>query len=228
MGPQMSQNPDHLEHISVLLASAKGAVLEIGPGTGDHMIRYKPAVDAGKIMHFVCAEPNEHLHPILLEKMLEIGLEKERIAILACGAEARSLLPALKDVGLIPASELSVPEKGVFDTIVSIKSLCSSPQHLLPDTVAVLQALLRLNADARFLFFEHCANETDRVTRAWMKCINPVWAFFVGGCRLDGQLDRVCKDMRGWRELDVRTVTGGWSGSGVEMFRWVRGECVKG
>lgn len=229
----MADSPDSVKYLQPLLSKTRGVVLELGPGSGDQMARYKDIV--GQIQHFYCAEPNEHLHGKLLEKMLEAGFQREKVTILTCGAEAGSLLPALKTEGLIETDlgrevlARSLEEKngtgiGVFDTIVSVKSLCSSPQSLLPETIAVLQALLRPHAGARFLWYEHVGNTEDKVTYAWAKVVNPLWSFFVGGCRLDSPLDQVCKEVRGWKESDVFKLP---EQNGYELLRWVRAEYVK-
>lgn len=213
----MAASPLQVDHIEDLLSRAHGTILELGPGGGDQMFHYK----SGQIKRAYAAEPNAFLHPKLLEKAEEAGLGG-RYTALEAGAQPGSLLPALKKAGLIPSTSSSLPEGGIFDSIITVKSLCSAPQEQLPATVAVIQALLKPGGE--FLFFEHLGNNSDQITQAYAWLVNWIWPVLMGGCRLDGKLDRVIMSMGGWEERDLHT-TGEYKGH--EIFRYVKGVCRK-
>jgi SAM-dependent methyltransferase len=213
LGPRMAASPLQIDYIDSLLKRAHGTVLELGPGGGDQMYHY----DSSKITRMLGAEPNAFLHPKLQQKAAEAGI-KSYFAIEA-GAQPASLLPALKSAGVITGN---LPDDGIFDTIVAVKSLCSAPQKQMYETVAVIQALLKPGGE--FLFFEHLGNNDDRITRAYASVLDLVWPMLMGGCRLDGKLDRVVMGIGGWDERDLHT-TGEFKGH--EVFRYVKGICRK-
>lgn len=198
VGPKMAASEVQVEHIEALLSRAHGQVLELGPGGGDQMYHYRP----DQIETLYGAEPNAFLHPHLAEMAGNHGFGPATFVPLEAGAQPSSLLPVLKKAGIVPGS--SLPEAGVFDSIVAIKSLCSAPQDQLADTVAVVQALLKPGGE--FLFFEHVENNTDDITRAYAWLVDWIWPVFMGGCRLDGKLDRVVLGMGGWDERRITTV----------------------
>ncbi|KIX98065.1 uncharacterized protein Z520_06145 [Fonsecaea multimorphosa CBS 102226] len=198
IGPKMAASEVQVDHIEELLSRAAGKVLELGPGAGDQMFHYKP----GQIEVLYCAEPNVFLHGLLLQAAEKNGLGKKLVALEA-GAQPASLLPALKQAGVISSTTSSLPEDGVFDTIVAVKSLCSAPQKQLAATVAVVQALLKPGGE--FLFFEHVENNADSITKSYVWFIDWIWPVFMGGCRLTGKLDRVVLGMGGWDERKITT-----------------------
>ncbi|OAG35391.1 hypothetical protein AYO21_10463 [Fonsecaea monophora] len=204
IGPKMAATETQINHIEEVLSRASGKVLELGPGGGDQMFHYKP----GQIEVLYCAEPNVFLHGKLREAAEKHGLGKKLVALEA-GAQPGSLLPALKKAGVIPSTASTLPENGVFDTIVAIKSLCSAPQKQLAATVAVVQALLKPGGE--FLFFEHVENNADYITKSYAWLIDWIWPVFMGGCRVDGKIDRVVLGMGGWDERRVVT-TGEFQG----------------
>ena len=213
----MAASPLQISYIEDLLSRAHGTVLELGPGAGDQAFHFKP----DKIDQMYGAEPNAFLHDKLLDSSRKAGLGG-RYTVLDAGAQPGSLLPALKTAGLIPADAPGLPAEGVFDSIITVKSLCSAPQSQLAVTVAIIQALLKPGGE--FLFFEHLGNNTDLVTQLYTWVVDLVWPAMMGGCRLDGRLDEVVMGMGGWRERDVKP-TGEFKG--YEVFRYVKGICVK-
>ncbi|KAK5458159.1 hypothetical protein LTS15_004238 [Exophiala xenobiotica] len=214
IGPKMAASEIQIDHIEELLSQAHGTVLELGPGAGDQMFHYKKT----QIDTLYGAEPNAFLHPRLIE-MAEKELWGKFIPLEA-GAQPGSLLPALKKAGLILSTTSSLPEEGVFDTIVAVKSLCSAPQDQLAATVAVVQALLKPGGE--FLFFEHVENNTDSVTMSYAWLVDWIWPIFMGGCRLKGKVDKVVMGMGGWEERKITTI-GDFKGH--EVFRYVKGVC---
>eukprot|EP01099_Mayorella_cantabrigiensis_P005625 TRINITY_DN4570_c0_g1_i1.p1 TRINITY_DN4570_c0_g1~~TRINITY_DN4570_c0_g1_i1.p1 ORF type:complete len:294 (-),score=20.88 TRINITY_DN4570_c0_g1_i1:193-1014(-) len=217
LGPKMAATETQVTHIEDLLSRAHGKVLELGPGSGDQIYHYNP----GQVEKLWAAEPNAFLHPRLLEQAAEHGLGGKIVALEA-GAEPGSLLPALKKANLISSSASSLPPNGVFDTIVVIKALCSAPQDQLTAILAVVQALLR--PGGQFLFFEHVENNTDRLTAWYAWAVDLVWPWFMGGCRMNGKVDKAILNMGGWGDKKVTTV-GGFKG--YEVFRYVKGTATK-
>jgi len=217
VGPQMAASELQVDHIESLFARARGTVLELGPGGGDQMYHYK----ADQIERAYGAEPNAFLHPKLIDEAEKAGLGGKFTALDA-GAEPGSLLPALQKAGLIPSTTTSVPEEGVFDSIIAIKCLCSAPQQQLPAILAVIQALLKPGGE--LLFFEHLENNSDRVTMSYAWLVDWIWPVFMGGCRLNGKLDKVVLGMGGWDDRQLQT-TGEFQGH--EPFRYVKGICRK-
>ncbi|KAJ9612277.1 hypothetical protein H2200_003874 [Cladophialophora chaetospira] len=213
----MAANEVQVVHIGDLLSRAQGKVLELGPGGGDQMYHYKPE----QIEKLYAAEPNAFLHKTLVEAAEKKSLGG-KIVVLDAGAEPGSLLPALKKAELIPSTSSTLPEEGLFDTIVAVKSLCSAPQSQLTAAVAIFQALLRPGGE--FLFFEHVDNSTDSITMAYAWLVDWLWPVFMGGCRLDGKLDKVVLGMGGWDERQISTV-GDFKGH--EVFRYIKGVCRK-
>ncbi|EXJ62755.1 hypothetical protein A1O7_03194 [Cladophialophora yegresii CBS 114405] len=213
----MAANEVQVKHIGELLSGAHGKVLELGPGAGDQMFHYK----AGQIEMLYAAEPNAFLHGKLCEAAEKYGL-RSKMVTLEAGAQPGSLLPALKGAGLIPSTTSSLLDEGVFDTVVAVKSLCSAPQKQLAATVAVVQALLKPGGE--FLFFEHVDNSTDAITISYAWLVDWIWPVFMGGCRLNGKLDKVVLGMGGWEE---RTITTVGDFKGHEVFRYIKGICRK-
>lgn len=209
----MAASPVQVDHIESLLKRAHGTVLELGPGGGDQMYHY----DSTRIKRMLGAEPNGFLHAKLQQKATEAGIEP--YFAIEAGAQPPSLLPALKSAGVVTGN---LPDDGIFDTIVAVKSLCSAPQDQLYETVAVIQALLKPGGE--FLFFEHLRNNDDRITQTYAWVVDRVWPMLMGGCRLDGKLDKVLMGMGGWDERDLHTIG---EFKGHEVFRYVKGICRK-
>lgn len=199
LGPMMATDGVQARHIEELLSRAHGTVLELGPGGGDQTYHYK----AGRIQKLYAAEPNTFLHQALLQNAEKHGLSGKVIPLEA-GAEPGSLLPALKKAGLISSTTSTLPEEGVFDSIVAIKCLCSAPQDQLAATVAVAHALLK--PEGEFLFFEHVANDTDTIAMSYAWFMDWIWPVMMGGCHLTGRVDKVVLGTGGWDERNVRTV----------------------
>jgi SAM-dependent methyltransferase len=218
IGPKMAADPLQIDHIEHLMSRAQGVVLELGPGAGDQSHHFK----ADQIEKMYGAEPNGYLHPKLVENAAKAGFGAGKYVALACGAEPSSLLPALKKAGLIPSTTSSLPEEGVFDSILAVKCLCSAPQPQLPATVAIIQALLKPGGE--FLFFEHVANNSDQITQTFVWFVNLIWPYFLGGCHMTGKLDRIINGMGGWASREVITTP---EYKGFEPFRYVRGVCRK-
>lgn len=218
LGPQMAASPLQVDYIETLLSRAHGVVLELGPGGGDQSHHFKP----DKIERIYGAEPNAHFHPALMAKAQEAGLNHRYIAIKA-GAQPDSLLPALREAGVLPRDSSALPEGGVFDSIVAVKSMCSAPQSQLLDTLVVIRALLKPGGE--FLFFEHLPNDTSLLMQyyAWLFDIF-LWPALMGGCRLNSKLDKVLMGMSGWEKKEIKNIE---EYKGHEVFRYARGVCTR-
>lgn len=226
LGPQMAVSPIQTPYITDLFSRARGVVLELGPGTGEQMRHLITPVQNGAIERMVAAEPNARLHERLVRNAKGIGLdaEKGRFTALVAGAEPTSLIPALHKAGLYPVASDGDGPEGLFDTVVTIKSMCSVPQHQMSEIVSTIHTLLRPGGE--FLFFEHVANDTNYLTMAWVWLLNLLWPVAMGGCHLNGRVDKVVQQMGDeWESIDVRNTKEfmGWN-----CFRYVSGVCKKG
>jgi SAM-dependent methyltransferase len=218
LGPQMAASPLQFDYIESILSRANGVVLELGPGGGDQTFHFK----ADKIEKIYGAEPNEHFHPALITKAKENALAGRYIPIKA-GAQPDSLLPALQIAGVLPENLDNLPKGGVFDSIVTVKSMCSMPQSQLPETIEVIQVLLK--PGGQFLIFEHLQNDNSFLTQCYAGLFNIfIWPALMGGCRLDGKLDKVIKAASGWKTCEIDNIR---EYKGHEVFRYAKGVCTK-
>jgi hypothetical protein len=213
----MAASPSQFEYVESTMSRAHGVVLELGPGQGDQNVHYK----VGKIDKLYAVEPNRHFHPTLLQKAKETGLEGKYFPI-AAAAQPNSLLPALRAAGLLPSDVSVLPGEGVFDSIVAIKSMCSVSSDELPETLIILQGLLK--PGGQFLFFEHLQNDTSLFTQSFVWLLNLfAWPALMGGCRLDGKLDKVVLEMVGWESREMENVR---EYQGHEVCRYTKGVCT--
>lgn len=237
IGPQMAGNsilglnpctsdrllvePVQDPYIDGLLKSAKGVVLELGPGTGDQARHFDPQ----KIRKLYGAEPNRDLHEQLLEKTAKAGISEQKYQILSAGAEPKSLIPALQQAGLLDTrpGQPSIPADGIFDTIVAIKSLCSIDPHEMRRTVETIYNLLKPGGE--FLFFEHVHSDADPISAAFVSVTNTVWPYLMGNCHLDSKLDKIVEEMDGWAPKDVKRIK---EYEDHHVFRYVYGRCRRG
>lgn len=194
-----------------LLSTLRGTVLDIGPGSGEQLHRYT----SSSVSAIYGAEPAIKLHPKLQMKAMDAGLG-DKYHILGCGAEPRSLIPALAGVGLIGEGNTS---EGIFDDIVSIRVLCGVPD--LKETVEGLYELLK--PGGRFIAYEHVVSpwKTEKgstVARVlqWMYMWIGGWRFWMAGCNLDRDIGMVLReagkseDGPGWSRVEMKTLNA-WS-----------------
>lgn len=222
LGPQMALSPEQIPYIAPLFARAKGTVLELGPGNGDQLRHLVPAIQKGQVKRMVAAEPNVGLHDRLIKNAKNVGLDsaKGQFLVLNAGAEPASLIPALHRAGLCPTS---TSEEGIFDTIITIKSMCSAPQDQMRQIVGTIHTLLKPGGE--FVFFEHVANDTDYLTMAWAWMLGWIWPYAMGNCHLNGRVDKVVREMgNDWESVDIKNSE---DFTGVQVFRYVTGVCKK-
>lgn len=141
-----------------LLSYAKGAVLEIGAGTGTSFNCYQ-----SQVSKVYALEP-------------DTGVMQK----------ARSVLSGLPEIQrnkiqLLVADAMNIPlADNRFDTVVCFLVLCS-----VPEPQQVLQEVFRvLKPGGQLLFFEHVLSDNVAVQR-WQHRLNPFWHRCAGGCQLN-------------------------------------------
>lgn len=200
-----------------LLASARGVILDIGPGAGDQLARFSHPENVEVIYG---AEPCLELHPTLRANAAKAGLEG-KYRILSCGAEPGSLVPALAKEGL-----LGEDGAGAFDEVACVRVLCGVPKQR-----EMIENLYQcLKPGGRFVVCEHVFNDDDEPL-GWFGrllqgfCVALGWPFWGGGCELTRDAEAV---LRKAAEAD-----GGWAKVQMEKVdKWsvvpnIVGYCVK-
>ncbi|KAJ5947860.1 hypothetical protein N7466_000875 [Penicillium verhagenii] len=197
--------------IPPILKTARGVVLDIGPGTGTQM----PLLRSKEITALYGAEPCRSLHSELRAKTIAEGVS-EKYHIMPCGVSAKELIPALRDTetGVTEAYD-SKPENGVFDTILCVRVLCSIPD--MEKTTKELYGLLK--PGGRLLVTEHVVNKwttakgsvAGRLAQAFYMLLG--WRFYIGDCCLDRDTEKVLRE--------AASVDGGWESVDLEKsFEW--------
>jgi SAM-dependent methyltransferase len=181
--------------LSPLLSSLHGTVLDIGPGSGEQLHRYSStAVD--KIYG---VEPASKLHLKLQSKANDAGFEG-KYHILGCGAEPESLIPALSKEGFF--NDGAADE--VFDDIVSIRVLCG-----VPDVRETADGLYRLlKPGGRLIVMEHVVAQGSFIARMLQGMYMWIgrWRFWMGGCCLDRDTERVLRGAGAWSKVELKTL----------------------
>lgn len=130
-----------------------GTVLEIGAGVGANFDYIPPGT------RVVAIEPNEAMHPRLIQRARERGIDLELV-----GA---------------PAERLPVPDDSV-DTVICSLVLCT-----VPDPAAAVSEIRRaLRPGGTFRFVEHVAAHPVSPRRWIQTAINRPWSWLFEGCQL--------------------------------------------
>jgi SAM-dependent methyltransferase len=138
-----------------LLGELRGAVLEVGAGTGRNLDHYPRDLE-----RLVLLEPDPHMARRL----------RRQLARSPFAGRAEVIDADLDGAALAPES---------FDVVVATLVLCSVPD--VPAALASMRRLLRPGGELRFL--EHVASdEPSRL--AWQRRIEPLWKRIAGGCHL--------------------------------------------
>jgi len=138
-----------------LLAHARGAVLEVGAGTGANLPFYPPGIDQLQL-----TEPDGNMLAWLERKM-----SSSRVPHAQAQKATADALPF---------------EDATFDTVVSTLVLCS-----VPDVARTLREVRRvLRPGGRLLFLEHVAAEDRPARLAWQRRVEPFWTRLSGNCHL--------------------------------------------
>ncbi|KIW62545.1 hypothetical protein PV04_10712 [Phialophora macrospora] len=181
--------------IPPLLSRARGVVLEIGPGSGSHVALF---ADNANISAIYGAEPTTGLH-----KPLQLRIDEAKLTgkyhILSSAADKAELLPALAKEGV------QVSPKGIFDTIVCVRVLCSVPN--LEETVRDFYSLLRPGGE--LMVVEHIRNPwrtTGSVLGRLMQIVYHFlgWTFFLAGCEMNRDTPAVLRAAP-WEAAELKT-----------------------
>lgn len=198
-----------------------GRVLDIGPGSGFQLKRFKPAFEAGKIREIYAVEPGLEMHDQLKAEAIKVfgGKAPQMYQILACGAQPDELVPYMDKQGLLHANQA----ESLFDTIVCIRALCGIPDPV--DTANLFYRLLK--PGGKIIFFEHVVNSgnTRKSGSPVARLLQHVYMmlgyrFLAGGCELTrdtaANLRRAAAPDHGW----LRDVVGNRNPEGCVPEIW--------
>ncbi|EXJ54530.1 hypothetical protein A1O7_09870 [Cladophialophora yegresii CBS 114405] len=179
-----------------LLRRAHGVVLDIGPGSGTHVGLFSNNANISAIYG---AEPTKGLH-----KPLQLRIDEARLTdkyhILSSTADKAELLPALAKAGV------QVSPKGIFDTIVCVRVLCSVPN--LEETIRDFHSLLRPGGE--LMVVEHIRNPwttTGSLSGRLMQIVYHFlgWTFFLAGCQMNRDTPAVLRRAAPWEAVELKT-----------------------
>ncbi|KAF2689758.1 hypothetical protein K458DRAFT_414013 [Lentithecium fluviatile CBS 122367] len=201
-----------------LLSRCQGVILDIGPGSGELLRRFKTE----KISAIYGAEPAADLHAGLLRNARKAGFGDKYHALL-CGGEPESLIPALHKSGILKVSGTGgTAENGVFDEICCLRVLCGVPHP--KETIKGLYELLK--PGGRMIICEHVANpwrtEGSMLAR-FLQVVFTIlgWPFFMGGCELQRHTPEFLRAAGEWEKFDLEYV------GAKDAVPFVVGELVK-
>ena len=151
--------PQISEYRRTALASARGATLEIGFGTGRNLPHYPNTVT--------------RLVAIDSENML-----RRKVAARIAASPLPVELKQLDAQGRLPFAD------NEFDTVVTTLTLCS-----IDDVMAALAEMRRVvKPDGQFLFFEHGRSDDAHVATRQDR-YNPLQKVIGAGCNMNRQMD---------------------------------------
>jgi ubiquinone/menaquinone biosynthesis C-methylase UbiE len=144
-----------------ILGRAKGAVLEIGMGSGHNL----PLYDPGRI-HLVWAlEPNARMRTLAAPKAKQVSFEVRFLDL--------------------PGEQIPLADESV-DTVVTTYTLCT-----IPDVAVALGQMRRvLKPGGELVFLEHGDAAHENVRR-WQRRIERGWKRIFGGCHLTRPIPRL-------------------------------------
>ncbi|OBT94174.1 hypothetical protein VE01_06998 [Pseudogymnoascus verrucosus] len=143
-----------------LVRSARGTILELGPGPGNQIHRY----DQSLVDFIYAVDPNPKYRDVIAAKVRKADLG-DKYNFIACGVEDSELL---RGEGVA---------EGSLDTVLSIQVLCA-----VGDVDSVMREVWKLlKPGGSFVFWEHVKNK-DNVTAVTQACLNPAWSALVGCC----------------------------------------------
>lgn len=173
-----------MDQRKLVVPEATGAVLELGSGSGLNLAFY----DKAKVQKVYALDPSPEMHALAKPRVEKVELPVE----------------------LIEAPAEKVPlDKGSVDTVLVTYTLCT-----VEDPGAALAEVRRvLKPGGKLIFLEH-GTSPDKWVRFWQDVMNPVWAFFSGGCQLNRYTPEVLEKggfqiddlktgyIKGWRPLN--------------------------
>lgn len=191
-----------------------------------------PLLKSPAIKAIYGAEPCKGLHAELRRRAAQEGLAG-MYTVLPCGVEGSAggggvaLRRELERVGLLSSTgtgtrtgteTASVGRKGVFDTIITVRVLCSVPE--IERSVAELYTLLK--PGGRMLVVEHVVNPwrtakgslAARVMQGVYHFLG--WRWVMGDCCLNRDTEGVLRGVAG--------EDGGWES--VDVERWFERTCM--
>ncbi|KAL4992020.1 S-adenosyl-L-methionine-dependent methyltransferase [Aspergillus falconensis] len=204
--------------IPPVISQATGVVLDVGPGTGTQMPLLSQ-FHAPHIKAIYGAEPCLGLHGELRRRAAEHGLA-QKYTILPCSVVRRELGPELERVGLVSDSSSDGGNGEAFDSIITIRVLCSVPDP--ETTISYLYSLLK--PGGKLLVVEHVVNPWTtpkgsilaRIMQAVYHLLG--WRWVMGDCCLNRDTERIL------RRAPERAGDGGWES--VDVERWFEGTCM--
>lgn len=152
------------EQREIVLAAARGRVLEIGFGTGLNLPHYPEEVQSLAVL-----DPNAGMHRKAASRIAEATIPIESIqqrADEAIAADAES-----------------------FDTVISTWTMCSIPD--LPRALGEIARVLK--PGGKLLFIEHGLAEDPKIAR-WQHRLNPVMNRIGDGCNLNRNIARFIRE----------------------------------
>ncbi|OJD31863.1 phospholipid methyltransferase [Diplodia corticola] len=181
-----------------LMRSLRGTVLDLGPGTGEQLVRLTPS----HLTRVYGAEPAEQFHGRLRANAKKAGLE-DKYKVLHAGAQPESLIPALADAGLFQNGS-----EGIFDEICCIRVLCGVPRP--EETIKGLYKLLK--PGGRMVVHEHVVNPWRETGGSFVSRVLQTvyawagWHLFLG-CNIDRDTRAMLLDAGGkggWSEVELK------------------------
>ncbi|KAL4953070.1 S-adenosyl-L-methionine-dependent methyltransferase [Aspergillus filifer] len=218
LSPEIKEVQMSSDLIPPILAQASGVTLDVGPGTGTQMSLLAKNRDVSAIYG---AEPCAGLHAEL-KRRAELNGLGGKYTILPCGVEKTQLAKEMQNAGLI---EQNGKGTELFDTIVTIRVLCSVPH--LQGTVSHLYDLLK--PGGKLLVVEHVVNPwmspkgsiLARVMQGLYHALG--WRWVMGDCCLNRDTEGVLRAVGKEKEKDGNG-NGGWESVSVE--RWFERTCM--
>ena len=155
--------------------------------------------DNANIRDIYGAEPTPGLHKTLQLRINEAKLTN-KYHILSSTAEKSELLAALAKEGVKPSP------KGVFDTIVCVRVLCSVPN--LEETIRDFYSLLRPGGE--LMVVEHIRNPWTKNGSMLGRLMQIVyhllgWKFFLAGCEMTRDTPAILRSAAPWEAVDLKT-----------------------
>ncbi|CAD0040838.1 unnamed protein product, partial [Aureobasidium pullulans] len=164
-----------------LLSYASGIILELGPGSGNQVPRFRLSA----ISKIYAVEPNAQFIPILVQKAKDHGLD-ERYTVINAALEDQDVLTAH---GIV---------EGSVDTAVCMQVLCS-----VPDARTAAKRIWKvLKPGGQLVYWEHQCSR-DGVTR-WVQSLwNLIRMPLMGGCYLDRNIEDAIMDAGAWEIVEM-------------------------
>lgn len=144
----------------MIVPTARGAVLEIGAGSGRNLPFYDPA----RVTQLWALEPNGAMRCLAPDQHSASGLQVDWLDA--------------------PAEDIPLPRDSV-DTVVATYTLCS----IDAPAVAIAEIRRILRPGGRLLFSEHGASPEPQVRR-WQDRLNGLNCRFCLGCNINRRPDR--------------------------------------